>query len=164
VLDTNGAEVLLGHGDMLYLQPGVGPAGLMRAQGTFVDDGEIHKVVESIRSQGEPQYNSELLKLGAPDLDGEGGGERDELFDKAVEIILQSQRGSVSLLQRRLAIGYARSSRIIDQMAQAGILGDFKGSQARECLMTLEDWNALKKSIDADQSGDNSIDGEPTSS
>jgi len=68
------------------------------------------------------------------------------------------------LLQRRLAIGYSRSSRIIDQMAQAGLLGDYKGSQARECLMTLEEWHAFKKSIEADQSGESSEDGEPTSS
>jgi len=164
VLDSNGAEVLLGQGDMLFLQPGMGPLGLMRAQGTYVDDGEIHKVVESIRSQGDPQYNTELMKIGSADLDGEGAGDRDELFDKAVEVVLASQRGSVSLLQRRLAIGYSRSSRIIDQMAQAGILGDYKGSQARECLMTLEDWQVFKASVAADQSGANSADGEPTSS
>ena len=69
-----------------------------------------------------------------------------------------------AVLQRRLAIGYSRSSRIIDQMADAGILGDYKGSQARECLLTLEDWQALQANIAADQSGENSANGEPTSS
>jgi len=162
VLDSNGAEVLLGQGDMLFLQPGT--SNLMRAQGTFVDDGEIHKVIETIRSQGAPQYNTELMKIGAADFDGEGGGERDELFDKAVEVVLAKQRGSVSLVQRQLSIGYSRSSRIIDQMTEAGILSDHKGSQARECLMTLDDWYALKASIAADQSGESSADGEPTSS
>jgi S-DNA-T family DNA segregation ATPase FtsK/SpoIIIE len=161
VLDQNGADVLLGQGDMLFLQPGA--SALVRAQGAFVDDTEIRTVVEALRSSGEPQYNPELMKLGAPDL-SEDGGERDDLFDQAVEIILASQRGSVSLLQRRLQIGYSRSSRIIDQMAEAGILGDYKGSQARECLMTLEDWQALKGSIAMDQSGESSADGEPTSS
>jgi S-DNA-T family DNA segregation ATPase FtsK/SpoIIIE len=162
VLDANGAEVLLGQGDMLFLQPGMGPLGLMRAQGTYVDDSEIHAIVASIRSQGEPAYNSELMKIGSASFE-DGDGERDELFDKAVEIVLASQRGSVSLLQRRLAIGYSRSSRIIDQMAQAGLLGDYKGSQARECLMTLEDWRIFKASVAADQSGESSADGEPTS-
>jgi len=163
VLDANGAEVLLGQGDMLFLQPGMGPLGLMRAQGTYVDDKEIHAVVASIRSQGEPTYNSELMKMNTGSFE-DNGGERDELFDKAVEVVLGSGRGSVSLLQRRLAIGYSRSSRIIDQMAQAGLLGDYKGSQARECLMTLEDWRVFKASVAADQSGESSADGEPTSS
>jgi S-DNA-T family DNA segregation ATPase FtsK/SpoIIIE len=162
VLDQNGAEVLLGQGDMLMLQPGA--SHLLRAQGTFVDDGEIRTVVETLRQAGEPQYHAELLRLGSASVDGEGGGgERDELFDKAVEVVLAQQRGSVSLLQRRLQIGYSRSSRIIDQMADAGILGDYKGSQARECNMTLEDWHALKSNIADDQSGASSANGEPTS-
>ena len=162
VLDQNGAEVLLGQGDMLMLQPGA--SNLLRAQGTFVDDSEIRTVVDTLRQAGEPQYHAELLRLGSSNVDGEGGGgERDELFDKAVEVVLTQQRGSVSLLQRRLQIGYSRSSRIIDQMADAGILGDYKGSQARECNMTLEDWHALKGHIADDQSGASSSDGEPTS-
>ena len=94
----------------------------------------------------------------------DGGGEKDELFNKGVEIILASGRGSVSLLQRRLSIGYSRASRIVDQMADAGLLGDHKGSQARECLMTLEEWQALQESIAADLSGESSADGTPTSS
>ena len=162
VLDQNGAEVLLGQGDMLMLQPGA--SNLSRAQGTYVDDSEIRTVVETLRQAGEPQYHAELLRLGSASVDGEGGsGERDELFDKAVEVVLTQQRGSVSLLQRRLQIGYSRSSRIIDQMADAGILGDYKGSQARECNMTLEDWHTLKSSIANDQSGASSANGEPTS-
>jgi S-DNA-T family DNA segregation ATPase FtsK/SpoIIIE len=162
VLDQNGAEVLLGQGDMLMLQPGA--SHLLRAQGTFVDDGEIRTVVDTLRQAGEPQYHAELLRLGSASVDGEGGGgEKDELFDKAVEIVLAQQRGSVSLLQRRLQIGYSRSSRIIDQMADAGILGDYKGSQARECNMTLEDWHTLKSNIADDQSGASSANGEPTS-
>jgi S-DNA-T family DNA segregation ATPase FtsK/SpoIIIE len=147
---------------MLMLQPGA--SNLLRAQGTFVDDSEIRTVVETLRQAGEPQYHAELLRLGSANVDGEGGsGERDELFDKAVEVVLTQQRGSVSLLQRRLQIGYSRSSRIIDQMADAGILGDYKGSQARECNMTLEDWHTLKSSIADDQSGASSANGEPTS-
>ena len=165
VLDQNGAEVLLGQGDMLFLLPGT--STLARAQGTYVDDGEIRGVVNHLRKLGEQVFNQELVSIKPAGMDGEDGmdsGERDDLFDKAVEIILQSQRGSVSLLQRRLGVGYSRASRIVDQMAEAGILGDYKGSQARECMMTLEDWRIMKTGIDADQSGDSSIDGEPTSS
>jgi S-DNA-T family DNA segregation ATPase FtsK/SpoIIIE len=163
VLDQNGAEVLLGQGDMLFLQPGT--SNLSRAQGTFVDDSEIRGVMQHWQSAAEQHFSQELVSIKPAGMEDDGpDGARDELFDQAVEIVLQSQRGSVSLLQRRLAVGYSRASRIVDQMADAGILGDYKGSQARECMMTLEDWRALKESIDADQSGDNSLNGEPTSS
>jgi S-DNA-T family DNA segregation ATPase FtsK/SpoIIIE len=163
VLDQNGADVLLGQGDMLFLTPGT--SNLTRAQGAFVDDSEIRQVVGELRKGGEPSYNPELLRLGSVAADDEGGsGERDELFDKGVEIVLASQRGSVSLLQRRLQVGYSRASRIIDQMAEAGLLGDYKGSQARECLLTLEDWQAQKAAIHADQTGASALDGQPTSS
>jgi S-DNA-T family DNA segregation ATPase FtsK/SpoIIIE len=163
VLDQNGADVLMGQGDMLLLQPGT--SNLIRAQGTYVDDSEIRTVVETLKaSVGEPQFNAELMRIGSASVGDGGDGERDELFDQGVEIVLASQRGSVSLLQRRLQVGYSRASRIIDQMADAGILGDYKGSQARECLLTLEDWQANKASIAADLSGESSANGEPTSS
>jgi len=160
ILDQNGAEVLLGRGDMLFLQPG--NSTLIRGQGTLVEDAEIKPVVAKLRDRGGPQYDAELMRL---DGKGEGGpaGERDGLFDQAVEIVLASQRGSVSLVQRRLQVGYSRASRIIDQMADAGILGDYKGSQARECLMDLDQWREFKKTIAADRSGKNSANGEGTS-
>ncbi|MCD6364613.1 MAG: DNA translocase FtsK 4TM domain-containing protein [Planctomycetes bacterium] len=159
VLDQNGAEVLLGQGDMLVLLPGT--SNLVRAQGTFVDDAEIRTIVRMLRRERKLQFNDELMRLNS--RPSGASGERDELFDKAVEIVLTSKRGSVSLLQRRLSIGYSRSSRIIDQMADAGILGDYKGSQARECLMDLKEWQMLQESIAADQSGRSSADGRPTS-
>jgi S-DNA-T family DNA segregation ATPase FtsK/SpoIIIE len=159
VLDQNGAEVLLGQGDMLFLQPGT--SHLIRAQGAFVDDAEIKPVVKHLRRSGEPEYNTTLIRLQSQPTDG-AGGEKDELFDKAAEVVLASQRGSVSLIQRRLQIGYSRASRIIDQMAEAGLLGDYKGSQARECLVTLEEWQHLKKSIAADQSGAAALNGAAT--
>jgi DNA segregation ATPase FtsK/SpoIIIE, S-DNA-T family len=161
VLDQNGAEVLLGHGDMLFLEPGT--SNLKRAQGAFVADKEIKTVVKSISKGKKVEYNLELSRLNSSPI-GEMSAERDPLFDKAVGIILQSKRGSVSLLQRRLQIGYSRSSRIIDQMAESGILGEYKGSQAREVLMTQEDWDIFQASILADQSGASSYDGAPTSS
>ncbi|MBS3821349.1 MAG: DNA translocase FtsK, partial [Phycisphaerae bacterium] len=159
VLDSKGAEVLLGQGDMLVLQPGT--SNLIRAQGTFVDDSEIRAVVKELEKGGEQVFDTELMKLQskpAGDLDGE----KDEYFDQAVEIILAAGRGSVSLLQRRLSIGYGRASRIIDQMTEAGLLGSHRGSQARECMMTLEEWQDMQAGIAADQSGANSLNGAPT--
>jgi S-DNA-T family DNA segregation ATPase FtsK/SpoIIIE len=162
VLDQNGAEVLLGQGDMLFLRPGC--STLVRAQGTYVDDSEIHAIVEELKAKnGPPTYDAELVQLNSRPAGSGEPGERDELFNKGVEIVLASQRGSVSLLQRRLAVGYSRASRIIDQMAEAGLLGDYKGSQARECMITLEDWHAMRESIAADQSGASALNGEPTS-
>jgi S-DNA-T family DNA segregation ATPase FtsK/SpoIIIE len=161
VLDQNGADVLLGQGDMLFLQPGT--SHLSRGQGTYVDENEIRALVTHVRSLGEPEYCDELVAVQSASLDEEGEGGRDELFDQAVEIILACQRGSVSLLQRRLQVCYSRASRIVDQMAEAGILGDFKGSQAREVMMTLDDWHALKDHVAADQSGASAANGEPTS-
>jgi len=160
VLDQNGAEVLLGRGDMLFLQPGT--SNLIRAQGTFVDDSEILTIVKELCRRQKPRYNTELMKIHSRSFN-DTGTERDELFDRGVEIVLETQRGSVSLLQRQLQIGYSRASRIIDQMADSGLLGDYKGSQARECMMTLEEWEQLKASIEADQSGVAAVDGQPTS-
>ncbi|MFP4105403.1 MAG: DNA translocase FtsK 4TM domain-containing protein [Phycisphaerae bacterium] len=160
VLDQNGADVLLGQGDMLFLKPGT--STLVRAQGTYVDDDEIHAVTGELKKVGDPEYNSELIRLQSRPA-GEISGERDELFDKAVEVIIKAGRGSVSLLQRRLQIGYGRSSRIIEEMAEAGILGEHKGSQAREVLYTMEDWEQFKNAIDNDLSGESSMNGEPTS-
>jgi len=159
VLDQNGADVLLGRGDMLFLQPGT--SNLIRAQGTYVDDSEVRTIVRQLRAGNEQVFDTELMRINSRHVAGEAG-ERDELFGKAVDVVLASQRGSVSLLQRRLQIGYGRASRIIDQMADAGMLGDHKGSQARECLITLEEWEAMKQTISADQSGASAADGEPT--
>ena len=161
VLDHKGAEILLGQGDMLLLQPG--DSNLIRAQGTFVEDSEIRAVVRDLVSTTPQEFNAELIKLQSSG-GGEFSGERDEMFDQAVDIVLASRRGSVSLLQRRMQIGYGRASRIIDQMAESGVLGEHKGSQARECMITLEDWEQMKASIAADQSGASSLNGEPTSS
>jgi DNA segregation ATPase FtsK/SpoIIIE, S-DNA-T family len=161
VLDQKGAEVLLGQGDMLLLQPG--GSQLSRAQGTYIDDGEIRAVVTELEDSGEQVFDSQLLKIQSGAADVDALSERDEMFDQAVEVVLAAQRGSVSLLQRRMSIGYGRASRIIDQMAEAGLLGTHKGSQARECMMTLDEWHEFKANIEADQSGESSLIGEPTS-
>lgn len=147
VLDQNGAETLMGEGDMLFLPPG--SSKLIRAQGTFVDDTELHNVIEYLRDQAEPDFHPELLRLRVQDAGSPE--ERDALFDDAVRIILETRRGSVSLLQRRLGVGYARASRLIEQMADAGIVGHYKGSQAREVTMTLDEYEARQdQEFDAD--------------
>jgi len=140
VLDQNGAEVLMGQGDMLFLPPG--SSKLIRAQGTFVDEDELRAVVKHCRGQRAPEFHPELVRTGG---EGGGPGERDEFFDQAVDIIVSTGRGSVSLLQRRLTVGYSRASRLIDQMYEAGIVGEYKGSQAREVVVTAEEWEAMKQ-------------------
>jgi len=140
ILDQNGAEALLGQGDMLFLIPGT--SDLIRAQGAFLEDDEIRNIVNFLKDVAQPQYHPELMQLNRVDMTD---GQRDELFDQAVRIVLESQRGSVSLLQRRLSIGYARASRIIEMMAVAGILGEYKGSQAREVTMTIEEYEEMKR-------------------
>jgi len=145
ILDQNGAETLLGEGDMLFLKPGT--SELIRAQGTLVDEGEIRRIVKHLKEIAEPQFHPELTQLRKVDP---AEMQKDDLFDQAVRIVLETKRGSVSLLQRRLGVGYARASRIIEMMAGAGILGEYKGSQAREVLVTLEEYEALAAQMRAD--------------
>ena len=140
ILDHNGGETLLGEGDMLFLKPGT--SDLVRAQGAFMDDIEVRLVVRHLKDVAAPQYHPELMQLNKVDVSGMA---QDELYDEAVQIVLETKRGSVSLLQRRLGIGYARSSRIIEVMAAAGLLGEYKGSQAREVTMTLAEYEQAKR-------------------
>jgi len=143
ILDRNGAEKLLGQGDMLLLHPGT--TEILRCQSTFVSETEIKNIVNFLKEQGSPVYDPELLNLeNKRDLEEM---ESDELFDDSVRIVLETQRGSVSLLQRRLGIGYTRAARLVEMMAQVGIVGAYKGSKAREVVMTLEEWESRKKSL-----------------
>jgi len=146
ILDQNGAETLLGQGDMLFLKPGT--SDLVRAQGTFLDDKEIARIVKYLKDVAEPQFHPELTQLGRIDT---AGMPKDKLFDQAVRLVLESKRGSVSLLQRKLAIGYARASRIIEAMAAAGILGEYKGSQAREVMMTVDEYESICSKMAKDE-------------
>ncbi len=145
ILDQNGAETLLGEGDMLFLKPGT--SDLIRAQGTFIDDGEIRRIVKHLKGIAEPQFHPELTRLKTVDT---SEMTRDELFDDAVRVVLETKRGSVSLLQRRLSIGYARASRIIEMMAASGILGEYKGSQAREVVISREEYENIRNQMEAD--------------
>jgi S-DNA-T family DNA segregation ATPase FtsK/SpoIIIE len=139
VLDSNGAEQLLGHGDMLYIPPGTNR--LVRAQGTFVSDDEIHAVVAFLEEHARGQdFAQELVQV--PTGSARGGRERDDMYERAVEVVLEEQRGSATLLQRKLAVGYTRASRLIELMAEDGVVGEFVGSKSREVLMTLDDWRA----------------------
>lgn len=149
VLDENGADRLLGNGDMLFLVPGT--SNLVRAQGTYVSDNEVNRIIDHFGDQT-PQYSAELAQVAAKSVAGEAGGgsggarEKDDMYEPAVEIIIREGRGSVSLLQRHLGIGYGRAARLIDYMAEDGIVGDYNGSQAREVLYNLEQWEAIKAS------------------
>ncbi|OWK36573.1 DNA translocase FtsK [Fimbriiglobus ruber] len=148
VLDEKGADKLLGMGDMLFLQPGT--STIIRAQGAYVDDREIERVVGALEVH-EPNYESELLNLKAKESAGAGGDlgekmrERDSMYEQAVEIVIREQRGSTSLLQRALGVGYGRASRLIDFMAEDGIVGTYNGSSARDVLVTSEEWNLRKQ-------------------
>ena len=138
ILDQMGAEQLLGHGDMLYMPAGT--AVPTRIHGAFVDDHEVHKVVEHLKSKGEAQYEDAILN--GPD-EGEGGGgafggddsaESDPLYDEAVRIVTETRKASISGVQRRLRIGYNRAARMVEAMEMAGIVGPLESNGMREVL------------------------------
>jgi len=137
VLDMNGAETLLGKGDMLFLQPG--KEDLIRIQGALVKDAEIERVVEFIKAQGEPVYDDQILKEQQKNSLA-NGGEKDELYDEAVRVIMESNQASVSILQRRMRLGYTRAARIIDIMELEGLVGPYEGSKPRRILVDRQRW------------------------
>jgi len=147
VLDESGADKLLGNGDMLYLAPGT--SILTRAQGTYVSDDEINNIID-FYSDCAPEYSEELAQITTASAAGGDGPDKDRLQDKlyeqAIDVVIREGRGSVSLLQRCLGIGYGRAARLIDYMAEDGIVGDYNGSQAREVLYTAEQWAELQES------------------
>ncbi|OJW23462.1 MAG: cell division protein FtsK [Planctomycetales bacterium 71-10] len=151
VLDEMGADKLLGNGDMLFLVPGT--SQLVRAQGTYVSDAELNRLTDYL-SQYPAEYSREIMQLKAGG--GPGGKEReaalkerDDLYEPAIEVVIREGRGSSSLLQRALGIGYGRASRLIDFMAEDGIVGEFKSGSAREVLFTWDEWEALKNGGEA---------------
>jgi S-DNA-T family DNA segregation ATPase FtsK/SpoIIIE len=146
VLDEMGADKLLGNGDMLFLIPGT--SHIIRAQGTYVSDTEVHRICEYLH-QYPVEFSKELVQLqvtGGADGKDRGAGlrERDELYEASIEIVIREQRGSCSLLQRALGIGYGRAARLIDFMAEDGIVGEFKSGSAHEVLYSWDDWEGLK--------------------
>jgi len=148
VLDENGADKLLGNGDMLFLWPGT--STLIRGQGTYLSDEEIDRICDHC-SVSEQNFVGELMNLKIQDDEGGGDGttmdqikKRDELYDSAIEVVIREGRGSCSLLQRCLGIGYGRAAKLIDFMAEDGIVGEYNGSKAREVLLTMERWNQMQ--------------------
>ena len=141
ILDQQGAESLLGMGDMLYLPPGSGLP--VRVHGAFVSDDEVHRVVEKLKEQGEPNYVEGLLEgglagegdEGAAASGGQAGGESDPLYDQAVEVVVKHRRASISLVQRHLRIGYNRAARLLEQMEQSGLVSAMSSNGNREILV-----------------------------
>jgi S-DNA-T family DNA segregation ATPase FtsK/SpoIIIE len=144
ILDQNGADKLLGHGDMLYVPPG--GAALVRAQGTFVADEEIQAVTRFLVDQGQrPSFLPDLVQTQSSSRPSPE--QQDALYDEAVEVVLGQQRGSATLLQRALAIGYTRATRLLELMETDGLVGAFAGSKSRDVLLSLEEWRAQKAAM-----------------
>ena len=148
ILDQMGAETLLGMGDMLYLPAGVGLP--QRVHGAFVSDDEVHRVVEYLKSQGEPNYIEGVLEGGVADgedsgsasYSGEGfggGDEQDAMYDRAVEFVLTQRKATISALQRALRIGYGRSARLLDSMEAAGLVSPMDERNNRTILSPPRD-------------------------
>jgi len=140
VLDQMGAEALLGMGDMLYLPSGTGLP--VRVHGAFVSDDEVHRVVQYLKTQGEPNYIEGVLEGGVADGEeggfgegGEGGGEKDPMYDQAVEVVLKNRKASISLVQRHLKIGYNRAARLVEDMEKAGLVSPMSSSGQRDILV-----------------------------
>jgi len=155
ILDTTGAEKLVGKGDMLYAPLGAGKP--QRVQGCFISPEEIEEVVHFVKESGEAQYSDEVIakieesiqekeKSGAKGAAAveTAGDDGDELLPAAVEVVLETGQASVSMLQRRLKLGYSRAARLVDQMEERGIVGPFEGSKPRQLLITRAQWQELQ--------------------
>ena len=155
ILDTTGAEKLVGKGDMLYFP--LGDSKPTRVQGCFISPEEIERVVAFVKESGEAQYDQtvmdkieEALKkddkgaMTNSDTAGEGGNDYDELLPAAVDVVLETGQASVSMLQRRLKLGYSRAARLVDQMEERGIVGPFEGSKPRQLLITKAQWQEMQ--------------------
>jgi S-DNA-T family DNA segregation ATPase FtsK/SpoIIIE len=147
VLDEMGADKLLGNGDMLFLWPGT--SQLLRGQGTYLSDDEINAIVDHCSMGGVQNFVQELVQLKVKKEDDENikpGSfkRRDDLYEAAVDIVVREGRGSCSLLQRALGIGYGRAARLIDFMAEDGIVGEYNGSQAREVQISVQQWEVMR--------------------
>ncbi|MBL9200668.1 MAG: DNA translocase FtsK [Opitutaceae bacterium] len=147
IMDTKGAETLIGRGDMLFSPPGT--SRLVRAQGAFVADEEVHEIVEFLKRNGPPQYvqavQQQIDRAAREDEEGEGGpdddgelGDDEELYKQALDVLKSTKRASTSMIQRRLRIGYNRAARIMDLMEEKGIVGPENGSSPREILVDLD--------------------------
>ena len=142
ILDQQGAEQLLGHGDMLYLAPGTGAP--LRVHGAYVDDKEVHRIADDWRARGEPEYIDEITQVAG---EGEGGfgeegqetEEADPLYDQAVEFVIQTRKASISAVQRRLKVGYNRAARLVEEMERTGIVGPLDGGLRDVLVSTVNE-------------------------
>ncbi|MBP5459680.1 MAG: DNA translocase FtsK, partial [Clostridia bacterium] len=163
ILDMVGAEKLLGNGDMLF-NP-LGASKPTRIQGCFSTDGEVEKVVNYIKNQETSVYDEEVLKdiesaaTAAENANNKGGGVSgpggevagDDLFEKAIQVVVEAGQASTSMLQRKLGVGYARAGRLIDELEENGIIGEYQGSKPRAVLITRQQWlerNAMSGEAD----------------
>jgi S-DNA-T family DNA segregation ATPase FtsK/SpoIIIE len=140
IIDSNGAEQLLGNGDMLFMPPGT--SRLRRIHGAYVSEKETQAIVEHLRKQGRPSYDDTVLSFGQDEVDEAGNpidpDTQDSLYNDAVRIVVSEKRASTSLLQRRLSIGYGRAAKLIDMMYQNNLVGPADGSKPREVLVGLD--------------------------
>ena len=149
ILDMQGAEKLVGKGDMLFNPMGMGKP--IRVQGTFVSDAEVHKVIEFVKGQvDKTEYNEDVLSKIERSNVQEDADDTDELLPDAIDLVVSSGQASVSMLQRRFRIGYNRAARIVDMMEARGIIGPQDGSRPRQVLMTQEELAQLENDINSD--------------
>jgi S-DNA-T family DNA segregation ATPase FtsK/SpoIIIE len=134
IIDANGAESLLGMGDMLFLPPGT--ARLQRIHGAYISESEIGRVIEFLKSQGSPEYDADITKAQKPETDADGDTEYDEKYDEAVQLVSKTRQASISMIQRHLRIGYNRAARIIEIMEKEGVVGPADGAKPREVLVS----------------------------
>jgi S-DNA-T family DNA segregation ATPase FtsK/SpoIIIE len=158
ILDQNGAESLLGQGDMLFSP--VGTSRLQRIQGAFIDEAQIEKLTDGWRRQGEPELREELLEEVEPDGDGEGGGrdefdpDEDPLLRDAITLVAEMQTASTSMLQRRLRLGYTRAGRMIDMLERRGVISGYEGSKPRQVLISEADLPRVLAALESSPQGE----------
>ncbi len=151
ILDQGGADKLIGHGDMLFLH--ANSAKARRIQGAWVNEREVAAIVGHTRRQGQPIYidgiTSEDVTLGSSGGGVGGGGDDDDLLSEAMELVVRSQLGSTSMLQRKLRVGFARAGRLMDLLEQRGVVGPSQGSKPRDVLMTVDELEGATSPEDA---------------
>jgi S-DNA-T family DNA segregation ATPase FtsK/SpoIIIE len=149
ILDQNGAESLLGQGDMLFRPAGESRSA--RIQGAFIGEDEIERLTEHWRRQGEPELHDELLEAVEPDEGEDGGGDfdpdQDDMLPDAIATVVQMGTASTSMLQRRLRVGYTRAGRLVDMMERRGVVSGYEGSKARQVLITEADLPRVLESL-----------------
>ncbi len=148
ILDQNGAEKLVGHGDMLFLPSNYSKP--VRIQGAWVTEAEVEAVTKWCRGQREPEYEASVEGMGLPPVEGDdpiGAGDDDDLLEQATELVIRSQLGSTSMLQRKLKVGFARAGRIMDLLEERGVVGPSVGSKARDVLMTWDEWQESRTRV-----------------